>query len=285
MKKQRLNYYAQLIRLDKPIGSLLLLWPTLWGLWLASHGQPHAQTLMIFISGVFIMRSLGCAINDIIDRNLDQHVKRTQQRPLAAKKITLTEGLFICLLLTLAALCLALMLNKLTLLLSLIGLLLAICYPFMKRIIQWPQLVLGAAFSWGIPMAFAAETGSVPFKAWLVYCIAITWPIIYDTFYAMADREDDLLIGIKSTAIYFAENDRLYLAFLQSLFLILLIALGFVFNLNPWYYICLFMVALLSLYQQYLIKDREPQQCFQAFLNSNWCGLFIFLGIYLSYLP
>ena len=231
------------------------------------------------------MRSLGCTINDIADREFDRFVSRTKQRPLAAKNISLLEALIICVILLLAAFTLTLFLNKLTLLLAVIGVILAACYPFMKRITYWPQLVLGAAFSWGIPMAFAAETNSVPLNAWLVYCIAITWPLIYDTFYAMADREDDLAIGVKSTAIYFGENDQLYLALLQGLFFFLLFSVGFLFHLNKWYYISLLLVGLFIIYQQYLIKDREPQRCFQAFLNNNWCGLTIFLGIFLSYLP
>ena len=275
----RLYAYARLMRLDKPIGFFLLLWPVLWSLWLAAKGMPSIGNLIIFSLGALVMRSAGCVINDYADRNFDGAVTRTKLRPLVLGHVSSREALGLFAGLCVLALLLVSFTNRLTIYLSAGALLLAMVYPFMKRYTYLPQVVLGAAFAWSIPMAFAAETGSVPPYAWLVYTAVVMWTTAYDTFYGMVDRDEDLKIGVKSTAILFAEQDRTMTACLQGFFLIALwmlghkMALGWPFNLG------LAAAAGLSAYQQWLIKEREPAACFQAFLHNNWVGMVIFLGI------
>jgi 4-hydroxybenzoate polyprenyltransferase len=276
---KKIKSCAQLMRLHKPIGILLLLWPTLWALWLAGRGKPDLFVVMIFSAGVFVMRAAGCVMNDYADRNVDAHVARTRNRPLAAGDLQPRTALVIFALLMLAALVLVLQLNHFTLYLACVGAVLAITYPFMKRITQLPQLGLGVAFSWGVLMAFAALKNAVPAGAWLVFITAVIWPVIYDTMYAMTDRADDVKIGIKSTAILFGTMDKKIIAILQCLFLSGLISIGFYFHLSGIYYCSIVVSAALFIYQQFLIKHRDPQRCFQAFLNNNWVGLIIFAGI------
>ncbi|MFZ2314222.1 MAG: 4-hydroxybenzoate octaprenyltransferase [Gammaproteobacteria bacterium] len=280
--KDRLYQYALLMRLNKPIGALLLLWPTLWALWLASHGHPQPNILIIFIVGVILMRSAGCAANDFADRHVDGQVERTKHRPLASGKLTSKEALIVTGLLLLASFLLVLQCNLFTIQLAFIGAALALIYPFMKRYTHLPQLGLGAAFAWGIPMAFAAETNAIPTNAWFLFFTALLWPVIYDTMYAMVDRNDDEKAGIKSTAILFGQQDKLIIGILQIIFLAMLVITGFLFNLSLPYYISLIVVLGLFIYQQWLIRDRDRGRSFTAFLNNNWVGLVIFIGIVLS---
>lgn len=275
----KLRSYAILMRLHKPIGSLLLLWPTLWSLWLAAKGLPSLKNLVIFTLGVFVMRSAGCVINDFADRKIDGRVKRTQDRPLATGAIAGSEALMLFVFLCLLAFALVLQTNLLTIQLSVGGVLLAFCYPFMKRYTHLPQVVLGAAFAWGIPMAYAAETGEIPSSIWLVYVAVVLWTLVYDTFYAMVDRDDDLKIGVKSTAILFGEQDRFITAMLQVITLYTLFLMGKRFGLGDYYHVGLVAVALLFVYQQWLIRYRARESCFRAFLNNNWVGFVVFLGI------
>ncbi|WP_243760632.1 4-hydroxybenzoate octaprenyltransferase [Pseudomaricurvus hydrocarbonicus] len=281
--KENLPQYLQLMRLNRPIGSLLLLWPTLWGLWLAAEGVPHLGLLVIFVLGVVFMRAAGCVINDFADRKVDGHVKRTAQRPLATGKLQVREAKTLFALLCTASFILVLFTNKLTIMLSVGGLALASCYPFMKRYTHLPQVVLGAAFSWGIPMAFAAQTGAVRPEAWLVYTAVVIWTVVYDTFYAMVDRDDDLRIGVKSTAILFGDQDRVITASLQVITIVTLILVGQRFELGQLYYLSLMGAAALFMYQQYLIRNRDRDACFKAFLNNNWVGCVIFVGIVADY--
>ena len=283
--ENRLREYALLMRLDKPIGAFLLLWPTLWALWLAGQGQPARGVVVIFVLGVFLMRSAGCVINDIADRNFDPYVARTRQRPLAARRIAVREAVVVLIVLCLTAFALVSLLNTLTVLLSLPALALAISDPFMKRFHHLPQVHLGAAFGWSIPMAFAALTGAVPLLAWLLFAANVVWSVVYDTMYAMVDREDDLQVGPKSTAILFGARDRWIIGRLQLLLLVLLVLVGLLGGLGWAYYAGLFAATWFALYQQYLIRNREPDQCFKAFLNNNWFGLIIFCGIVLDFLP
>lgn len=280
----KLEASLQLIRFDRPIGTLLLLWPTLIALWLAAQGTPQLHLLLIFTIGVFLMRSAGCAINDFADRKVDGAVKRTSSRPLVTGKITPGEAIAVFVGLSLAAFALVLLTNKLTIVLSLGAVALATCYPFMKRYTHWPQLVLGAAFSWSIPMAFAAQTGTLPAELWWLYSANLVWTLAYDTIYAMVDRDDDKKIGLKSTAILFAGRDRLLVATIQCTTIALLIAVGINFNLGIFYYGGLILAACLFVYQQYLIKDRQREDCFKAFLNNNYVGLTLFAGTVLHYL-
>lgn len=282
---QRLKYYAQLVRLDRPIGIYLLLWPTLWALWIAAEGFPPLWLLLIFVLGVVLMRSAGCAINDYADRDIDPHVERTRQRPLAAGHISAQEALIICVLLCLLAFLLVVQLNTKTIILSLGAVALALTYPFMKRIHSLPQAHLGAAFAWGIPMAFTAISNEwPPLVAWVLFLASLCWTVAYDTMYAMSDREDDLKIGVKSSAIFFGRYDKLVIGFLQLLTLVLLIWVGQLAHLGWIYYLTLLVAAGFALYEQYLIKQRERMRCFQAFLNNNWFGMAVFLGISLDYL-
>jgi 4-hydroxybenzoate polyprenyltransferase len=280
----RLGDYARLLRLDKPIGIFLLLWPTLWALWIASEGHPDHKILAVFVLGVILMRSAGCIINDYADRDIDRHVSRTQNRPLTSGRVSLREAKILLLVLCLAAFVLVLQLNTLTILLSIVGLLLAAIYPFMKRFTHLPQIFLGAAFGWAVPMAFAAQTGSVPQIAWLMFLATLLWATAYDTLYAMVDREDDLALGVKSTAILFGDSDRQIIALIQIMVLLCLLMIGRQAELGLIYYISVLLAGLLAAYQQYLIRYRTREGCFQAFLNNNWFGMVIFLGILFDYL-
>lgn len=274
--------FIYLMRLDKPIGILLLLWPTLWALWLASAGHPSQLNLFIFITGVIVMRSAGCVINDIADRHVDCHVERTSRRPLASGKMSVLSAILWFSGLMLLAFLLVLLCNTQTITLAFIGAALAMFYPLMKRFTHLPQLGLGVAFSWCVPMAFTAETNTVSSAGWFLFAACVLWPVIYDTMYAMVDRDDDKKIGVKSTAILFGLQDKKIIAALQGFFIVMLICIGILFNLKQIYYYSLIVVAMLFVYQQWLIKDRERQPCFRAFLNNNWVGLVIFLGILLS---
>jgi len=282
--RERLSPYIQLTRLDRPIGAYLLLWPTLWALWIASEGFPSLHLFLVFTLGVFLTRSAGCVFNDIADRKFDPHVRRTACRPVASGTIRVPEALGVASALLLLAFLLVLTTNLLTVLLSFVAVLLAVIYPLMKRYTYVPQFFLGLAFSWGIPMAFAAVTGTVPVIAWLLYIANILWAMIYDTIYAMVDREDDIRIGVKSTAILFEEADRLFIGILQLMFLSVLIIIGIRIAAGSLYYSALVPVTGLMLYHQYLIRNREPDACFRAFLNNNWLGITVLGGLCLTYL-
>lgn len=281
---EKLHHYIRLVRLDRPIGIYLLLWPTLWALWIAAQGVPDLGILFIFTAGVVLMRSAGCAINDYADRHVDPHVARTKTRPLAAGHISPPEALGVFAVLALAAFLLELQLNALTIALSLVAVLLAATYPFMKRFHHLPQVHLGAAFAWAIPMAFTAVSGEMPpLVAWLLFVAAVAWTTAYDTMYAMCDREDDLKIGVKSSAILFGQYDRLIIAILQTLTLLLLLGVGLLSGLGGWYWLGLLAAAGFSLYQQWLIRHREPLPSLRAFLNNHWFGMAIFVGLALDY--
>lgn len=282
--KDRLYQYYLLTRLHRPIGIFLLLWPALWALWIAAEGFPDTMVLVVFVVGVILMRSAGCVINDYADRKFDPHVARTRDRPLASGKVSPREAVGLFVVLCISAFALVLLLNPLTIALSFGAVVFAVVYPFTKRYTQLPQVVLGAAFGWAVPMAFAAQTGSVPQIAWLLFTVTVLWATAYDTMYAMVDREDDLKIGIKSTAILFGEADRVVIGMLQFLVLAGLWRAGHLADLGLFFDLGLLVAAGLALYQQYLIKDRERSKCFQAFLNNNWFGAAVFAGIALEYL-
>ena len=275
--------FIELMRLHKPIGIYLLLWPTLWALLVAGDGSPDTKIVLIFIAGVFVMRSVGCVINDYFDRDFDRHVSRTRNRPLTAGRVTLWEARALIAGLGLLALLLVLMLNRLTILLSLGGALIAVIYPYMKRVTYLPQVVLGAAFAWSVPMVFAAQTGSVPQIAWLMFTTTVLWTTAYDTMYAMVDRQDDIALGLKSTAILFDEADRVIIGALQLSVLICLCLIGYQAELGFAYYAGVAVAALLAVYQQRLIYTRERDGCFKAFLNNNFFGMAVFLGMLLDY--
>jgi len=277
--RERFPHYWQLMRFDRPIGTLLVLWPTLWGLWLAAEGVPRADLLVIFVLGVVLMRAAGCVINDFADRKIDGHVERTKERPIATGRVQPREALFLFAALVLLSFILVLFTNALTIGLSFGAVALAACYPFMKRYTHLPQVVLGAAFSWSIPMAFAAQTGEINPHSWLIYTAVVVWTVVYDTFYAMVDRDDDLRIGVKSTAILFAEQDRVITGSLQVIVLVTLLMVGQRFELAGIYNLSLVAVGGLFIYQQYLIRQRARAACFQAFLNNNWVGFIVFAGI------
>ena len=274
--------YAQLIRLDKPIGWLLLLWPTLWALWLANNGKPTLHLLVVFVMGVFLTRSAGVVVNDLVDRDFDRFVERTKDRPIATGRVSQTEAIMVIAVLGISAFLLVLTTNRLTVLLSIFAVCLTLLYPFMKRYTYLPQVFLGFAFSWGIPMAFAASTNGVPAITWLIFATNMLWVLIYDTIYAMVDREDDLRIGLKSTAILLDDADRLIIGIIQVMFVAALFSIGQQTGLGTTYYIALLLATVLLTYQQYLIYDRTPEKCFKAFLNNNWVGLIIFSGIVLG---
>ena len=284
LTKERGLAYVQLARIDKPIGTLLLLWPTLWALWLAADGLPDLWTLLVFVVGVFLMRSAGCVINDYADRNFDGHVKRTAGRPLPMGKVKPREVLALFAVLALISFSLVLTMNPLTIGLSFAALLLAVCYPFMKRYIPIPQLVLGMAFSWSIPMAYAAQANALPAVAWLVFLANLLWTIAYDTQYAMVDRDDDLKLGLKSSAILFGRHDKRIIGALQLLTLLILLLVGQLSELGSSYYWSLLAAAALFVYQQRLIRERQREACFQAFLNNNYVGALIFAGVVINYL-
>jgi len=289
LKKIKLKYdkfkqYLLLIRLNRPIGIFLLLWPTLWGLWIASEGFPNTKILVVFLFGIFLMRSAGCILNDIIDKDFDKFVARTQNRPLASDKLSSIEAFIVAISLIFIAFLLVLTTNTLTVQLSFVAIILAGTYPFLKRHTYLPQFFLGLTFGWSIPMAFAATTNSIPKIAWLLLIANILWAVVYDTIYAMIDREDDLKIGIKSTAILFDDADIFIIGLIQSLVLIALIVIGQQASLNTIYYFSLIIGGCLFLYQLYLIRNRDQKKCMQAFLNNNWFGLVVFIGLFINYL-
>jgi len=282
LTREQFKQYYLLMRMDKPIGTWLLMWPTLWAIWIASQGKPDLLVLVVFCLGVFLMRSAGCVINDFADRHVDQHVERTKYRPLTSGKVTSLEALSLFAILSISAFALVLLMNWLTIQLSFVALLLASVYPFMKRYTHFPQVVLGMAFSWAIPMAFAAQNNEVTPVAWQLYFFTILWIVAYDTMYAMVDRDDDLRIGVKSTAVIFAQADKKIIAVLQLTTLLGLAWIGWQLQLGWFFYVGLLVASGFSLYQQWLIKDREKSLCFKAFLNNNWFGMVVFIGLFLD---
>lgn len=281
---RRLEEYGRLARFDRPIGTWLLLWPALWALWVAGAGRPHQKVLIVFALGVIVMRAAGCVINDFADRDIDPHVKRTRERPLAARRVSPTEALVLFLVLGGAALWLVTRLNPFTVKLAVIGVILTVSYPFVKRFFPLPQLYLGISFGgWSVPMAFAAQRDSLPRIAWVLYIAAVIWAAMYDTIYAMVDREDDLQIGVKSSAILFADMDRLLIGALQVMMLFALVLAGRDMAFGGWYFAAIVVAAILFLYQQWLIRARAPAPCLRAFLNNNYVGMAIFIGILLQY--
>ena len=285
LKINKLQVYSRLMRIDKPIGTLLLMWPTLWALWLADMAVPPLSVLVVFVLGVIVMRAAGCVINDYADRKVDGHVQRTQNRPLPSGAVNSKEAKMLFIGLAFVAFVLVLTMNLMTILLSVVGLALAWVYPFMKRYTHLPQVVLGAAFGWAIPMAWAAVSESLPLVCWLVFIANMCWTVAYDTQYAMVDREDDLKIGVKSTAILFGRFDKLIIGLLQLATLVLLAWVGLFLQLNGAFYWSLLLAAVLFVHQQRLIAQRERQPCFQAFLNNNYVGLVLFLGVLMNTLP
>ena len=278
--RNRLSDYVRLLRLDRPIGSLLLLWPTYWALWLAADGFPGIGNLIVFTLGVFLMRAAGCAINDFADRKVDRHVKRTKDRPLTSGRMAAWEAVALFAGLALVAFVMVVLFtNPLTLYLSFGGVILAFIYPFMKRYTHLPQLFLGAAFSWAIPMAWAAEANQLNQMTWLLFTANVLWTVAYDTFYAMVDRDDDLKIGVKSTAILFGDADRAIIGFLQAMVVLILIMVGSQADLGVSYYLGVLAMTCLFIYQQYLARFREREGCFRAFLNNNWAGFAVFAGL------
>ncbi|MFT7414294.1 MAG: 4-hydroxybenzoate polyprenyltransferase [Methylophagaceae bacterium] len=275
--------YIELMRLNKPIGILLLLWPTLSALWIAAEGIPDFTVFSVFVLGVIIMRSAGCVVNDYADRNIDGQVTRTLNRPLIRGDVTSRQALILFASLGLLAFILVAQLNTLTIRMSLVAILLAVLYPFMKRYTYLPQVFLGMAFGWAIPMAFAAQTNELPTIAWLLFLANILWTTVYDTFYAMADREDDMFAGVKSTAILFGDDDLVIIGVLQLSFLLVMVLIGTQLDMSISYYVGVLLAGLLSVYQQKVAKNKEPAHCLRAFLNNNWVGGVIFLGIVLHY--
>jgi len=275
--------YAMLMRLDKPIGIWLLLWPTLWGLWIAGAGRPDPDIFIVFVIGVIIMRSAGCVINDFADRDIDHQVSRTKDRPLASGTVAPAEALVLFVALGLIAIALVLTLDRLTQALAIVAAVLTIGYPFMKRLIAAPQMILGAAFGWSIPMAFAAQTGEIPRLAWLIWLAVVVWAVIYDTMYAMVDREDDLKLGVKSTAILFGGADVFIITLLQIILMLAFWLIGAAAQLGAWYFSGTLVAGLFFIYQYLLIRKRQPELCFRAFLNNHYVGAAIFIGILLDY--
>lgn len=279
----QLRNYGKLMRVDKPIGTWLLLWPTLWALWLAGEGHPDPGLFVVFVVGVFVMRSAGCVLNDYADRKIDPYVERTRTRPIPSGAVAPMEALMLFVALSLIAIGLATMLNRPARMLAIIAAGLTVAYPFIKRIVSIPQFVLGAAFGWAVPMAFAAQTGQTSQLAWLVFGTALIWAVIYDTFYAMVDREDDRKIGVKSTALLFGDVDLFVIAALQVLMLAALVLVGLRAELGFWYYLSVAAAAGLMGYHQWLARDRQPAGCFAAFLHNHNIGFVVFVGIVLNY--
>ena len=275
--------YARLMRIDKPVGYWLLLWPTLWALWLAGDGHPDQGLFLVFIAGVLVMRSAGCVINDFADRKIDPYVERTRHRPLASGAVKPFEALVLFVALGLIAIGLASMLNRQAQIIAVAAAVLTIVYPFIKRYVSIPQFILGAAFACAIPMAFAAQTGTTPVLAWLTFGTAVIWAVIYDTFYAMVDREDDLRIGVKSTAILFGDMDLFVIGALQAIMLLSLVLIGNRAELGPWYYASLVIAAALMARHLWLARNRDGGGCFKAFLENHVIGLVVFIGIVLNY--
>jgi 4-hydroxybenzoate polyprenyltransferase len=279
----QLRNYAKLMRIDKPIGIWLLLWPVLWALWLAGEGHPDPVLFVVFMLGVFVMRSAGCVLNDYADRNIDPYVERTRSRPIASGAVAPFEALVLFAALSLIAIGLATLLNEPAQLLAIVAAVLTIVYPFVKRFLSIPQFILGAAFGWAVPMAFAAQTGATSQLAWLVFGVALVWAVIYDTFYAMVDRDDDIRVGAKSTAILFGDVDLFVIAGLQVLMLVGLVLVGLRASLGSWYYASVAVSACLMVYHLWLARDRKPAGCFAAFLHNHLIGLAVFVGILLHY--
>jgi 4-hydroxybenzoate polyprenyltransferase len=281
---RRLEEYLRLTRINRPIGIWLLLWPTLWALWVAGNGRPDPKVLTVFVLGTTLMRSAGCIVNDFADRNVDPHVKRTRERPLAARRVTSTEALLLFALLSAASLWLVTRLDAFTLRLACIGAVLTVSYPFLKRFFALPQLYLALAFSWGVPMAFAALRGSLPRVTWTMFVATVIWVTVYDTLYAMVDREDDLIIGVRSSAIVFADMDRVIIGVLQLMMLLALLPMGASLHFGNAYLGGLAAAAVFFAYQQWLIRAREPGACLRAFQNNHYVGMSIFIGILLEYI-
>lgn len=283
--KTKLSLYGELIRFNRPIGTYLLLWPTLWGLWFAAKGVPQLKLLIIFSIGVFLMRSAGCAINDYADRDFDKHVARTKDRPLTSGKINDKEALGVFAIILLASFILVLQLNLNTILFSFIAVALAASYPFMKRYHHFPQVHLGAAFAWAIPMAFVATSNTAPpLEAWLLFIASLLWTTAYDTQYGMVDIEDDIKKGMKSTAILFGRYDTFIIGALQLCALILITLAGIITERGFAFYLSIFTTVIFIYHQQNLIKDREPNKCLRAFLNNNYLGMVIFIGVAIDFL-
>jgi 4-hydroxybenzoate polyprenyltransferase len=280
---RRVQEWGRLMRLDRPIGIWLLMWPELWALWIAGNGRPKPRILIIFLLGTVVMRSAGCIINDFADRNVDPYVRRTRDRPLAARRIDPREALVLFVVLAIIALGLALQLDAFTLQLACIGAVLTISYPFLKRFFPLPQFYLGLAFGWAVPMAYAAQAGTLPRVAWVLFVTAVLWACVYDTLYAMVDREDDVKIGVKSSAILFADMDRLIVGIMQAMMLFALILVGRAMKFGNWYLTGIAAAAVFFLYQQWLIRDRDPVKCFRAFINNQYVGLSVFIGVLLEY--
>ncbi len=282
----RFGSYARLFRLDRPIGSWLLLWPALWALWISSAGQPPRLVFLVFVFGVLLLRAAGCALNDFFDRDIDGHVARTRGRPLVTGELHPAEALIAAALLLLLAFCLVLLLNLESLFMACGALILVISYPLAKRLHSLPQLHLGVAFGWSIPMVWLALHASVPpASIWLLYLASIAWTIAYDTMYALADRDDDLLLGVKSSAILFAARERPIIAILQALMLLLMLTVGFLDQRGAWFFLGIMVAAFLCFYQQWLIRDRVPEKCIAAFTNNHWLGLAVFAGLFVDILP
>ena len=277
-----MNAYIRLMRLNKPIGTYLLLWPTYWALFLSAKGWPDIDLLIIFTLGVLVMRSAGCVINDYADRNIDQNIARTKDRPLITGEVSPKSALRLFVFLLIIAFGLVLLTNALTIKLSLIALALATLYPFTKRWTHLPQVVLGVAFGMSVPMAFSAQTGSIPLSTGWIFLATIVWTLIYDTFYAMADRDEDIKIGVKSTAILFEKYDQIFITFLQILLIIVFVVIGNLFNLGSIYYFSLVIILIFMIYHQFLMKKRQKELFFKAFLNNNFIGMTAFIGIFLS---
>ena len=280
---RQLQNYALLMRLEKPVGIWLLLWPTLWALWLAGDGRPDGGLFVIFVLGVVVMRSAGCVLNDFADRNIDPYVERTRDRPIASGAVTPTEALLLFVALSLIAIGLATLLNRQAQLLAVAAAILTVVYPFIKRYVSIPQFFLGAAFGWAVPMAFAAQTGEASQLGWLVFALALVWAVIYDTFYAMVDRPDDLKVGVKSTAILFGDLDLFVIGGLQVLMLFGLILVADMAELGLWYYLGVSVAGILMAYHQWLARGRDPEGCFAAFRHNHFVGLSVFVGIVLHY--
>ncbi len=281
--KKQFPHYIALMRLDRPVGILLLLWPTLWSLWLAAEGWPDWQNLVVFVLGCILIRSAGCVINDYAGRDIDHHVKRITNHPLSSGKVSDKETLILFTALCALTFVLVLLTNWLTVMLLFCGMALAFCYLFMKRYTHLAPIFLGAAFSWSVVMAFAAQRDAVPPQIWLLYTVVVVWTVVYGTFYAMMGRDDDLKIGVKSTAILFADADRVITASMQAFVIFSLVLLGQRFELGSFYYLSLVAAGGFFVYQQYLIRERKPDACFKAFLNNNWVGASVFAGIFLHY--
>ncbi len=280
---RQLRNYALLMRLEKPVGIWLLLWPTLWALWLAGEGHPDPGLFVVFVLGVIVMRSAGCVLNDFADRNIDPYVERTRDRPIASGAVAPIEALLLFFALSLIAIGLATMLNRQAQLLAVAAAILTVIYPFIKRFVSIPQFFLGAAFGWAVPMAFAAQTGEASQLGWLVFALALVWAVIYDTFYAMVDRQDDLKVGVKSTAILFGDLDLFVIGGLQVLMLFGLTLVADMAALGLWYYLGVVIAAILMGYHQWLARHRDAEGCFAAFRHNHYVGLAVFVGIVLHY--